>query len=225
MGSIPIHPRHFRRDDGQVDSHSSGRTSTNATHRGRLTVEAVVWFSPHLNFVTSYTYDPSGNKLTQIDGRTYTTTYAVDDLSRVAKVTDANSNAVQTNYSLAGEVVSTINARGKTNLNTLDRLGRVTGVSYFKADGVTALSQNFGYDADSNRTSFADTDVAQTTVTYDHLNRVSTVTAPSPLGTTSYAYFLDGALNTVTDATGTTTFTQDRRASGFIHGSPGTPGG
>ncbi len=85
----------------------------------------------------------------------------------------------------------------------------MTGVSYFKADGVTALTQSFGYDADSNRTSFSDTDVAQTTVSYDHLNRVSTVTAPSPLGTTSSAYFLDGALNTVTDATGTTTFTED----------------
>jgi RHS repeat-associated protein len=162
--------------------------------------------------VTTYTYDPSGNMLTQTDGNGagHTTTFTVDNLSRTTKVTDANNNIVQTNYDAAGEVVSTVNARGKTNSNTLDRIGRLVGVSYLKADAITALSQSFGYDADGNRISFSDTDVAQTTVSYDHLNRPSTVSATSPYGTTTYTYFMDGAVNTIVDANGTTTFTEDR---------------
>ena len=51
--------------------------------------------------------------------------------------------------------------------------------------------------------------MAQTTVSYDHLNRVSTVTASSPYGTTTYTYFLDAAVNTIVDANGTTTFMED----------------
>jgi len=154
-------------------------------------------------------HDPSGNTLTQSDGLGHATSYTVDDLGRTTKVTDAISNAIQTNYSLAGEVTSVVNGRGKTNSYTLDRVGRTTAVSYFKADGTTVLSQSFGYDSDGNMTSFSDTDVAQTTVAYDHLNRTSTVTAPSPLGTTTYSYFMDGAVSSVVDATGTSTFTED----------------
>ncbi len=52
--------------------------------------------------------------------------------------------------------------------------------------------------------------MAQTTVSNDHLNRPSTVNAASPYGTTTYTYFLDGAVNTIADANGTTTFTEDR---------------
>jgi YD repeat-containing protein len=181
--------------------------ATNYAYDGLLRLTSVSEDPGHLNLVTTYVYDPSGNKLSQTDPRGYATTYTLDNLGRVTKSTDANTYAVQTSYSLAGEVTSTINARGKTNTNTLDRVGRLTGVSYFKANGTTGLSQNFGYDADGNKTSFSDTDVASTAVTYDHLNRASTVTAPAPLGTTTYTYFFDGAVNTITDATGTTTFT------------------
>lgn len=80
-------------------------------------------------------------------------------------------------------MVSIVNGRGKTTSYTLDRLGRVTGVSYYKADWTTGLAQGFGYHADSNQTSFWDTDTGgsgrATTVSYEHLNRVSSVTAAS----------------------------------------------
>ncbi len=204
-----------------------GNLATGYTYDGLLRLASVIedqsTASGHLNLVTSYSYDPSGDRLTQVDGRGLTTTSTVDNLGRVTTLTDANSYAVQTYYSLAGEVIGTYNARHQLNTNqppctqanetvcnTLDRVGRLTGVSYLKSDGSTQLTQSFGYDADGNMTSYSDTDVAQTTVTYDHLNRPSTVTSPAPLGTTTYTHFLDGAINTISDATGTTTFTEDR---------------
>jgi RHS repeat-associated protein len=186
--------------------------ATGYTYDGLYRLASVIEDQVHLVQLTSYTYDPSGNRLSQTDGRGsgHTTSYTIDNLGRTTKVTDANNYAVQVTYNLASEVVSTVNGRGKTNTNTLDRVGRLAGVSYLKADGTTPLSRSFLYDADGNMTSFADTDVVQTTVTYDHLNRPSTVTAPSPYGTTTYAYFMDGVVNTIADANGTTTFTEDR---------------
>ena len=179
----------------------------------------------HLNLHTNYSYDPSGDRLSQTDGNSQTTTYTVDDLGRTTKVTDASSKVEQTNYSLAGEVVSTINARNKTNTNTLDTAMRLTGVAYFNSSGGN-LYRTFAYDADGNQTCFTSStgagacgtsDANRTTIAYDHLNRVSTVTAPSPYGTTTYSYFLDGATNTIVDANGTTTFTEDHlgRTSGM----------
>jgi RHS repeat-associated protein len=186
--------------------------ATGYTYDALYRLASVIEDQGHLAQTTTYTYDPTGNRLSQTDGlgSGHTTSYTVDNLGRTTKVTDANNYAIQTNYNSAGEVVSTVNGRGKTSTNTLDRVGRLVGVSYLKADGTTALSRSLGYDADGNQTSFSDTDVAQTTVSYDHLNRPNTVTAPSPYGTTTYAYFMDGAVNTTVDPNGTTTFTEDR---------------
>jgi YD repeat-containing protein len=190
--------------------------ATGYSYDGLLRLASVVEDKNHSGPTTSYTYDPAGHMLSQTDGLGHATTYTIDNLGRTTKVTDAGSNVVQTTYSPAGEVVSTLNARNKTNSYTLDSAGRLTGVSYFSSSSAP-LSQSFAYDADGNRTCFSSGncqtgDTSRTMVTYDHLNRVGSVTAPSPLGTTSYAYFLDGAVNTITDANGTTTFTEDRLA-------------
>lgn len=191
--------------------------ATGYTYDGLLRLASVIedqgTVGVHENLTTWYAYDPSGHTLSQTDGRGYTTGYTIDNLGRTTKVTDAGGNVEQTNYSLAGEVVSTVNARGKTNADTLNRVGRLIGVAYFDSSN-NALSRSYAYDADGNQTCFSagdcsGSDSQRTLVTYDHLNRVSTVTAPSPYGTTSYSYFLDGAVNTIADANGTTTFTED----------------
>ena len=185
----------------------------------------------HLNLVTSYSYDPSGDRLSQTDGRTYTTTFTIDNLGRTTQVIDAGSgtnahNTVQTYYNVAGEAIGTYDSRNLSNSNsactqppetvcyTLDRLGRLVGVSYLKSNGSTQLSQSFAYDVDGNKIAFADSDVGQTTITYDHLNRVSTVTSPAPVGTstalvTTYTYNADGAIMSISDPTGASNFTVD----------------
>ncbi len=58
-----------------------------------------------------------------------------------------------------------------------------------------------------NLTGFQGTDTALTTVTYDPLGRVQTVSGPS---STSYSYFQDGAISSLADATGTTSLTEDQ---------------
>ncbi len=162
----------------------------------------------HLNLSTTYGYDPSGNLVSMTDPGNHATTYTMDQFGQISKVTDAVGNVIQTNRSLAGEVTSIVNGRGKTNAFTLDRLGRVLNESYFKADGISNGTITYSYDAAGNRTIFADSDVAATNVTFDNAGRISQVSGPA--GSTSYTYFLDGAQHTVTDITGTTTFTEDR---------------
>jgi RHS repeat-associated protein len=185
----------------------------------------------HQNLKTDYTYDPSGDMLTQRDGLGNTTSYTIDHLGRTYEIVDAGSdgratNTVRTYLDVAGEALGTWDQRNMLNTNaactqppetvcyTLDRLGRVVTVSYLKSDG-TARTQSFTYDADGNRASFADTDVGQTTIAYDHLNRVSVVTSPAPVGTpnpltTTYTYNADGAVTAVSDPVGAYTYNVDR---------------
>lgn len=192
--------------------------ATSYTYDGLFRLASVTEDSGHSGPVTAYGYDPSGNLLTQtVDpGNSphlnHVTAYTIDNLSRTIKVTDPSNRYVQTNYNQAGEIVSTVNARLSTNTNTLDRVGRLSTVSYSRADGTPAL-QSFGYDDDGNRNCFSDgtsCTVNPTTITYDHLNRPISVVATAPFGTTTYSYFMDGAVNTIADANGTTTFAADR---------------
>jgi hypothetical protein len=92
----------------------------------------------HRNLLTSYGYDPAGHRLTVSDGLSHVSTTTVDGLGRATSLLDASGNLQQTQYSLAGEVVKTVNGRGQQNPLTLDRLGRVLVQGYLKADGVTA---------------------------------------------------------------------------------------
>jgi len=169
-------------------------------------------FYGHFNLVTRYGYDPSGNVLSMTDPSLQPVNYTYNQFNEKTAVIDALGNTVQTNYDLAGEITSVVDARGLTNSFTLDRLGRVVTTAYVKADRSTTGILSAGYDADGNQTSFASSDVASTTVIYDNANRVSKVSAPKI--TTTYVYFLDGAVNTVTDNIGgtnyLTTFTEDK---------------
>ncbi len=161
----------------------------------------------HLNWTTSYGYDPSGNRLTTTDGRGNPTTITVDPLGRPVKLQDASGYFTQTQYSPAGEGTAAINARNQTNAATLDRLGRVLSQGYLKADGVTAGNLTYAYDAAGNLTSFQSTDTPLTTVAYDPLGRLQSVSGPS---SASYSYFKDGTISSIADATGTTSFTEDQ---------------
>jgi YD repeat-containing protein len=152
--------------------------------------------------VTSYTYDPAGNLLTESDPNGVVTTYTYDDLNRLVNLTEAKGSAT-----LFGEAY-TLNDDG-------------TKASSSESELQATISTAWGYDADGRLASevIASSLSGQsesTTWSYDlNGNRTKQVkVAGSTTDTTTSTYNGDGELTqSVDSATGTTTFTYDANGS------------
>ena len=154
--------------------------------------------------VTTFTYDPVGNRLTatEPDGNTMTWTYDADN--RVIKEVNAAGDTTATTYDGVGNVIGVTEPNLNAITNTYDALNRMIQMT----DSAGAVS-TYSYDNEGNRLSYADGNGNTTTYTYDAVNRLLTTT--DPLGkTTTTAYDPVGNPLQMTDRNGNvTTMTYD----------------
>lgn len=154
--------------------------------------------------VTSYTYDPVGNRLafTEPDGNTTTDQYDADN--RLTKETNAAGDVTTTSYDPVGNVITVTAPNLNVTTNAYDSLNRLTQ----KSDSA-GLVTKYTYDPVGNRATQADGNNKTTSFGYDAINRLITVTDPLSK-TTTYQYDSVSNLVRMTDRnTNPTTYTYD----------------
>ncbi|MCZ2340495.1 MAG: hypothetical protein LC104_01705 [Bacteroidales bacterium] len=150
--------------------------------------------------VTTIGYDERGSKVSLIDPVLNATEWSYDDAGRLTNETDPLGKSTTYTYDTAGNLVSITDRLGQVRVFTVDDLNRVTTEDWYASLGGTKLqSQTFSYDANGNLLTATDPDGSYT-LTYDRLNRVSTV--DGPFLDFTFAYDDNGNRTSVTDSTG-----------------------
>lgn len=154
---------------------------------------------------SSVQYDLVGNKISDRDAQSNTTTYTYDRFSRLIKVTDALGNSTTYSYDVDGNKTSETDALGNTTTyqyDLFDRLVRIT-----KPDGGVIT---YNYDYDGNRVRSIDALGQIYRYKYNGLNQLTTQI--NPLGeVTSSEYDGVGNLLNVTNGRGyQTSYSYDR---------------
>ncbi|GAB2874618.1 hypothetical protein GCM10027277_49810 [Pseudoduganella ginsengisoli] len=159
---------------------------------------------------TNLTYDGIDQLSTVADPRSLTTTYTNDGLGNQPGLASPDTGATARTFDLAGNMLTSIDARGKVSTYTYDALNRVTSISY-GGGTPTTLEYDGGPSGAPNaigRLTKMTDESGQTTYAYDQagrlLSKVQTIT--HALGTVnrtvSYAYDSNGRLASLTYPSG-----------------------
>jgi RHS repeat-associated protein len=174
---------------------------------GRVTTLTLSVYPALHQGVTRAVTDPDGN----------TTTYARDGLYRETSSTSPVGTVTTTSYDAVGNVTKVTDRNGRVDNYSYDAANRLTGEVWKNTAGTTVNVVTYGYDANDNRTSAADSS-GTLTATYDALNRATGTTDVLGLRLT-YTYnaldqayqrsdSLGGLLTSVYDAAGRLTSKQ-----------------
>jgi RHS repeat-associated protein len=143
--------------------------------------------------VTTYAYDPVGNRTAFTEPDCNITTDAYDADNRRITETNAAGDVTSTTYDSVSNVAKVTAPNLNVTTNTYDSLNRLTQVS----DSV-GLVATYSYDPVGNRTSYGDGNGNITSYAYDPLDRLTTQTDALAKATT-YQYDAVGNLTQVLD--------------------------
>jgi len=143
------------------------------------------------NLFETYAYDNNGNLASKTDRNSHTITYTFDQLNRLAQKAYPDSTSVTYTYDNDSRLTQVLDLTG-TYQFTFDNMSRLTQTSS-KYSFLTSktLTEAYGYDAASNRTSFTDPEGGATSYVYDTLNRLQTLTPPTAFVRGSFGYTYD----------------------------------
>lgn len=154
--------------------------------------------------VTSYSYDPNGNRLLISEPNGTWVSYAYDTMDRQTNVLNCAGDRTATAYDPVGNVQAVQPPNGNVTLYTYDSRNRLLSVE----DSIGPVA-TYTYDADGLRITALDGNGNGPTSGYDELHRLSSQT-DAMRETTTYGYDANGNQLQVTDREGhVTRYTYD----------------
>jgi RHS repeat-associated protein len=189
----------------------SGSQSQTWTYDNQLNV---ISRTNALNQTTSYTYDASGNRLTETDA-TGTATYTYNQFAEVLTRTDQLNGVTTNTYDVTGNLLTTKDALNNTTTFTYDArgqlltmtnaLGKVTTLTWDTSGRLTQVKDalnnttDFAYDARARLTSTTNALTFVTSYAYAAAGRLNKITRPDNTFI-SFTYDLAGRRTKITDA-------------------------
>jgi RHS repeat-associated protein len=151
-------------------------------------------------------YDALGRKTATTDQAGKTTRYEYDKLNRLVAVIDALNQTTAFTYDEIGNLLTQTDANNHTTSYEYDNLNQRT-----KRRLPTGVSESYTYDVVGQLTSRTDFNGKTTTYTYDSMSRLLQKQPDPSLNQPAvvYTYNATGERATMTDASGTTTYTHD----------------
>jgi RHS repeat-associated protein len=150
------------------------------------------------NDTTTYAYNADNNLTAETDADNNVTTYAYDSRNRLTQETNPQGHPATYAYDADNNLTSSTDADGRVDNYSYDSLNRVTTVVWLNSAGTHVNTLTYKYDADNNLTA-ASASSGTYTMTYDALDRVSTVKEPFSQ-TLTYAYDSDNNRTLITDS-------------------------
>lgn len=158
-----------------------------------------------LGHTTSAVYDADGNKTSSTDGNNNTTTYNYNAADQATSVTAADSSVSKTDYNADGTVADTVDAAGHKTTYGYDPLGHKTSQTDPDSRATT-----YTYDLNGNLRTVKNAAAQTTTYGYDAANQATSVTySDGATAGVTLTYNSDGNRTSMTDGTGTTTWSYD----------------
>ena len=124
--------------------------------------------------VVKWNYDADDNLLTLTDPVNNVTQWVYDALDRKVQEIDPLGNSEIYVYDAFDRLTSSTDRNGQQIASSYDVLNRKTGETWYNASGTQVNALTWSYDADNNLLT-AVNNTATTTMTYDTLDRLSTV--------------------------------------------------
>ena len=155
----------------------------------------------------SWTYDGEGRPLRETNEAGQTTSYAYDAVGNLTAVTNALNQTTGYAYDATRNLIAVTDANLVPQAFQYDRLNRLTRRT------VAGRSETLTYDAAGNQATKRDYNGRLTAYTYDVLDRLLSRRPDPVLGepVVSFTYTQTGTRATMTDATGTTSYSYDAR--------------
>lgn len=159
--------------------------------------------------VTSFQYDPNGNRKKIIDAELKETNYLYDERDLLFQVTDANAGGTSYTYDANGNLTTIDDAKTNTTSYTYDEFDRLKETIY-----PDTSIETYTYDAASNLATKTSPKSEVITYTYDELNRLTlkeyTGCAVSICGgDVDYVYDVGGRLDQVLNNNATIDYVYD----------------
>jgi RHS repeat-associated protein len=186
------------------NKHGADPSDFTTTYRYDTAGELTKLVDP-LGHTTSYAYDANGNRTAVTDANGHTTSYAYDaDNERTAAKNPAGA-VRKWNYDAAGSMISYTDGNGHKTSYTYDKQDRLTS-----ATDALGRTMTYAYDLAGNKTSKKDADGRTTSYAYDADNRLTGITySDGSTPNVTMAYDTDGRRTSLTDGTGTSSFSYD----------------